>query len=150
MGSSPVRVGGEDQVEWKASRKQLAQKPLRIIYNDDGGAIITGSTPEEFIAIRLKHIANTHVDTVFDNTSQTTVFQHTTKVAEAIDGSIDGYDANADVVVRPTTSAVSDRPVPTVSHSVWTSVDGMTLKSYWSLRMNDILDALPGEIWRHG
>ena len=138
------------KIDLKRARKQALQRPRRIIFNDDGGAIITGDTPDELIAVRLRNILNTQVDTVFNNTGQTTVFQHQTTVAETIDESIDMYGANAH----------GQRQAKNIRSLREYGTDTLTLnldychrngiEYFWSLRMNDIHCSLPGETWRLG
>ncbi len=147
--ASPARADVPGK-RMQTARKKAAQRNRRIVYNDDGGAIVTAGSPEDFLATRIRHIVNTQVDTVFHNTGQTTVFQHATDVAETIDGAIALYGSNAHGR-RQADHIISLRNAGT---------DSLTLTSmfcrrhnieyFWSLRMNDIHDALPGEIWRQG
>jgi hypothetical protein len=141
---------GEADKRMKAARRKAAQRTRRIIYNDDGGAIINGGTSEDFLAIRIKHIVGTQVDTVFHNTGQTTVFQHTTSVAETIDRAIAVYGSNAHGR-RQADHIISLRDAGTDSITLTsTFCRRNNIEYFWSLRMNDIHDALPGETWRHG
>lgn len=50
--------------DMKRARKEAAWRERRIMYNDDGCDTRPFSTPEEFIALRLKQVANTQVDTI--------------------------------------------------------------------------------------
>ena len=136
--------------QMRAARKKAARRDRRIIYNDDGGAIVTAGSPEDFLATRIRHIVNTQVDTVFHNTGQTTVFQHATDVAETIDGAIAMYGANSHGR-RQAEHIISLRKAGTDSITLTSEFcRGNNIEYFWSLRMNDIHDALPGEIWRQG
>ena len=141
----------ESPADMRRARQEAVRQPRRIVFNDDGGAIITGDTPESFIGVRLAQILDTQVDTVFHNTGQTTVFQHDTKVAETIDGAIDIYGANEH-------GRRQARHIRRLREEFGTDSIELSLafcrqhdiEYFWSLRMNDIHDALPGEIWRLG
>lgn len=56
-------ISGQQSVDLKQARKALAQRPRRIIYNDDNVDAQT-RTPKEFIASRLQHLPETQVDVV--------------------------------------------------------------------------------------
>ena len=149
VAAEPAELNARDE-RINAARRQVAQRTRRIIYNDDGGAIVTGRTTEEFLEVRIRQIANTQVDTVFHNTGQTTVFQHSTKVAETIDGAIAVYGSNAHGQ-RQAGHIISLRQAGTDSITLTSEFCRRnSIEYFWSLRMNDIHDALPGEIWRQG
>lgn len=54
------------QSEITRARKEAARRQRRIIFNDDGGDLFdeASSTPEGFLGVRLKRLADTHVDTI--------------------------------------------------------------------------------------
>jgi len=64
------------------ARKRAPQEPHRIIYNDDG-VDAQNTTPEQFLAARLKHLMDTQVDMVtFDPMDSDSIALYPSKVAE--------------------------------------------------------------------
>ena len=55
----------EKQLDMKQLRKRAAHRRRRIIYNDDGFDTRFYDTPDKFLALRLRQVADTQVDTVF-------------------------------------------------------------------------------------
>ena len=53
-----------DKTDLKKARKQAANKPRRIVYNDDGCHGEPRNTPEELLAHRIRQVTDTQVDTI--------------------------------------------------------------------------------------
>ncbi len=71
--------------DMKAARKKIAEKPRRVLYNDDGNDERPYKTPEELIGLRVKQVANTQVDTIFYCTGGGGLFWgHQAKVGETL------------------------------------------------------------------
>ncbi len=69
--------------EMKELRKQAAQRQRRVLYNDDGVDHRPYKTPEELVALRVKQVADTQVDTIFYCTGGGGLFWgHQPKVGE--------------------------------------------------------------------
>ena len=70
--------------ELAAQRKEMKWRRRHIIVNNDGGDIFPAGadTPESFLAMRLKPMLDTQVDSVFYCTGATTMFTHRAKVGE--------------------------------------------------------------------
>lgn len=49
----------------RALRKEAANRPRRVLYNDDGCDERPYTTPEELISLRVRQVADTQVDTIF-------------------------------------------------------------------------------------
>ena len=67
-----------------SQRKHAAWRRRRIIYNNDGGEVFAlgANTPESFLAVRMKPVLNTQVDSVFYCTGAATMFSHRAKIGE--------------------------------------------------------------------
>ena len=59
-----AEVERPDLGDMKDARKKAAQRPRRILVNDDGCDVRPYTTPEELLALRVRQLANTQVDTI--------------------------------------------------------------------------------------
>ena len=84
--SVSAHAGAEapESPELAAQREAMKRRPRRIIVNNDGGDIFAAdaTTPDSFLAVRLKPMLDTQVDSVFYCTGATTMFTHRAKVGE--------------------------------------------------------------------
>ena len=53
-----------EKSELKKLRKQAANRPRRIVYNDDGCHGPSRKTPQELLACRVRQVTDTQVDTI--------------------------------------------------------------------------------------
>ena len=81
-----VQADDGGQLDMKQARTEAAQRPRRIIYNNDGDDSGAGGTPEKFLAARMEPLLHSQVESVFYCTGVTTAFAHLTRVAETFEG----------------------------------------------------------------
>jgi len=79
-----VSAAAPESSQLAAQRQKMKHRGRRLIYNNDSGDIYAGgaSTPDGFLAVRMKHTLNTQVDSVFYCTGATTMFSHQARVGE--------------------------------------------------------------------
>ena len=81
--SAAAEIERPDLGQMKEARQQAAHRQRRIIYNDDADALGPYKTPEELISLRVKHVANTQVDSIYYCTGAGGLFwAHQPKVGE--------------------------------------------------------------------
>lgn len=74
-----------ERSELSRLRKEEANRPRRILYNDDGCDDHPYTTPEELISLRVRQVANTQVDTICYCTGGGGLFwAHQPKVGEVL------------------------------------------------------------------
>ena len=118
-----------------AARKQAARRPRGVIFNNDGDdafATDAPATPEGFLSVRMDHIADCGVDSVFYCTTISSVFTHDSKVLE---------------VSTRTSGNQKNNRMPALLR---TGIDPLrfaiescrkhNIEIFWTLRMNDIHD----------
>ena len=68
----------------RRTRREMKWRHRRVIYNNDSGDVYAegANTPEGFLAVRMKPVLDTQVDSVFYCTGATTMFSHQAKVGE--------------------------------------------------------------------
>ncbi len=123
-------------------RDQAAHRRRRIIFNDDGDDIWhqTANTPDGFLAVRLKHVLATQVDTIFYCTTQSFNYHtYRTEVGEVFlsrEGAFEHNNMQAliDAGTDPLQLAVE------FGHA-------NSIEVFWTLRMNDIHDAFTPPLW---
>jgi len=119
-----------------ARRKKLAHRRRRIIFNDDGDDVWNpqAKTPDGFVNVRLKHMLDTQVDTLFYCTTQSfNYFTHHTKVGEVFlsrEGAF-GHN-NMQALIDAGTDPLKLAMAYAHKHGI---------EAVWTLRMNDIHDA---------
>ena len=64
VAAAVAEVQRPDLGDMKKARKEAAQRPRRILVNDDGDDVRPYTTPEELLALRVRQVANTQVDTI--------------------------------------------------------------------------------------
>ncbi|MEA1951935.1 MAG: family 10 glycosylhydrolase [Planctomycetota bacterium] len=88
-GDTPAMAEGErpklEKKDLKKLRKKAANRARRIVYNDDGCHGVSGTKPEDWLACRVKQVANTQVDTISYCSGGGGVFwSHQAKVGEVL------------------------------------------------------------------
>jgi len=79
-----VSAATSESPQLAAQRQKVRHRRRRLIYNNDSGDIYASgaNTPDGFLAVRMKHVLNTQVDSVFYCTGATTMFSHQARVGE--------------------------------------------------------------------
>ncbi len=125
----------------KKARKAAAWKQRRIMYNDDGCDTRPFATPEAFLALRLKQLAGTQVDTICYCTGGGGLFwAHVPKVGEAIGEFVPD---NAEPYVKDLCSglrALEKLGTDPLAEAVKFG-HGQGMETFWSCRMNNIEDS---------
>lgn len=136
---TPGREGLSE--EMKKARKAAAWRPRRIMYNDDGCDTRPFTTPEEFLALRLRQLANTQVDTICYCTGGGGLFwAHLPKVGEAIGEFVLDSDAQYVKDLCAGLRALEKQGTDPLALAVQFGHEhGM--ETFWSSRMNDIEDS---------
>jgi len=127
-----VLLGASDDDE----RKKLANRRRRIIFNDDGDDVWhpDAKTPEGFVSVRLRHMLNTQVDTLFYCTTQSfNSFTHHTRVGEVFVSREGPFQHNN---MQTLMDAGTDPLKLAVEYA-----HKHGFEAIWTLRMNDIHDA---------
>jgi hypothetical protein len=135
------------RAKMKRARKAAAQRQRRIIYNDDGCNVEMYDTPEKFLSLRLRQVVNTQVDSVFHCTGVTGLFlTHFPKVGELV-GEFVSPDSMAHAIVERDSmralAAQGKDPLAIATDYLHEN----RVEVFWSLRMNDIHDSMPGCEW---
>ena len=106
---TPITVLGDtianENTRMKNARRNAAHRPRRVIYNDDGAAVLgtaaalrtygkkVNDTPESFLGQRMAHVLDSHVDSVyFCTTMWDDRFSHIPKVGEFVTESLSDGD----------------------------------------------------------
>ena len=120
---------GPEGPQLAAQRREMKHRRRRVIYNNDGGDGLGGdvTTPDKFLARRMKATLDTQVDSVFYCTGATTMFTHRAKVGETY-GNRAGIKALAEAGTDPLEIAVK------FCHK-------NDLEIFWTHRINDIHDS---------
>jgi len=130
------------------ARKQAAQRPRRIIWNndcDDIGWFGAEGRPEQFLAGRFQQVADTQVDTIFDCTGVTTLFTHQTHVAEMFGQFLPAGVTSPRVVKwSDNIHALGNAGYDTLELGIKFCRQN-DIEYFWSLRMNDIHDSFMDE-----
>ena len=130
----------QTQQQIEESRKEAAARRRRIIYNDDGCHEYMYDTPENFLSLRLRQIAHTHVDTVFYCTGVTGMFfTHFPQVGELIGGNEAPLNPGK-IKCRDSMAALKKAGHDPLVLAVDFCHEEST-EVFWSLRMNDIHDS---------
>ncbi len=137
IGASHCRAG-----EKPANRKALARRRRRIIFNDDGDDVWhpNAATPEGFISVRLQHMLNTQVDTLFYCTTQSfNYYSHNTHVGEVFLSKSGPFQHNNMQTLLGQGTDPLDIAVRFAHEN--------GIEAIWTLRMNDIHDAFTPPLW---
>ena len=135
-------VTGESVVkDMQDKRQQLAQRPRRILFNDDGCHGPSRKTPEELISIRVKQVENTQVDTICYCTGGGGLFWgHQPEVGEVLGEFVDETCAQYVRDMRDGLIALkklgTDPLAVVVDYAHQNNIE-----FFWSYRMNDPEDS---------
>jgi len=131
------------QAELSQLRKQAAQRQRRIIYNDDGCHVRPYPTPEQFLGLRLKQVADTQVDSVFYCTGVTGMFYgHRPRVGEFFGKYVTDESPAYFRTIRDSIHALAALDTDQLTLATdFCHDNGMEI--FFSLRMNDIHEAFP-------
>jgi hypothetical protein len=141
--AGPSTRGGSSD----AARKDAAARPRRVIFNNDGNdAFVTDApaTKEGFLSVRMDHIADCGVDSLFYCTAISSVFTHDSKVLEV-------FTSNIGTKKNNRMAALLQMGTDPLRLAVeWGRRHNAEV--FWTLRMNDIHDNWRKEIrarWKH-
>ncbi len=119
----------------EAVRKQAAQKPRRIIVNNDGNDVFrsdASSTPEGLLIARSTALVGTQVDAIFYCTGVFNLHSHKSSVSELQKAGDRGKKSNAEALIEQGTDTLEI--MTKFGHA-----NGMEV--FWSMRMNDTHDS---------
>ena len=123
------------------AREAAAWRPRRIIFNNDGDdAWLTDApaTPEGFLSVRMDHVGDCGVDTVFYCTTQgINIFTHDSEVTEVFTATSGGFKHNR-------VAALAAQGTDPVALAVQ-ACRARGIEIFWTIRMNDIHDNWTGE-----
>ncbi len=123
-------------------RTALAHRRRRIIFNDDGDDVwhADAKTPQGFVGVRLKHMLNTQVDTLFYCTTQSfNYFSHNTRIGETFLSKAGPFKHNN----MQTLIGQGTDPLKIALRFAHKN----NIEAFWTLRMNDIHDAFTRPLW---
>lgn len=129
-------------IERTPERTRLANRKRRIIFNDDGDDAWhpNASTPEGFVGVRLRHMLDTQVDSMFYCTTQSfNYFTHNTKIGEVFLNTEGPFASN-------NMQALIDQGTDPLRLAV-EFAHAHNIEAVWTLRMNDIHDAFTPQLW---
>ncbi|HPG68634.1 MAG TPA: family 10 glycosylhydrolase [Candidatus Hydrogenedentes bacterium] len=131
----------------KRARKEAVQRQRRIMYNDDGCHEQPYSSPEELIALRLRQLAGTQVDTICYCTGGGGLFWgHQPKVGELIGEFVTENDGQYVKDICTSLCALKEQGTDPLKVAVeFGHAKGMEV--FWSYRMNNIEDSFAP--WSH-
>jgi len=131
----------------KEARRQAVQRRRRIMYNDDGCHSRPYKTPQELIALRLKQVAGTQVDTICYCTGGGGLFWgHLPEVGELIGEFVTDKDAKYVKDICAGLAALKQMGTDPLKVAVkFGHEQGMEV--FWSYRMNNIEDSFAGWSW---
>ncbi len=127
--------------DMKQARKEAAWRKRRIMYNDDGCDTRPFATPEEFLALRLRQLAGTQVDTICYCTGGGGLFwAHVPKVGEALGEFVSAGDEQYVKDLVSGLLALEKLGTDPLAEAVkFGHEQGM--ETFWSCRMNNIEDS---------
>ncbi|MBN1343852.1 MAG: family 10 glycosylhydrolase [Phycisphaerae bacterium] len=144
-GQTPPQSGvAGDSLAMKQARKQAVQRRRRIMYNDDGCHERPYKTPDELIALRLKQLIGTQVDTICYCTGGGGLFWgHQPEVGEIIGEFVTDKDAQYVKDICAGLQALKQMGTDPLKVAVeFGHKHGMEV--FWSHRMNNIEDSFAG------
>jgi Glycosyl hydrolase-like 10 len=129
------------------ARKKAAWRQRRIMYNDDGCHVRPYTTPEELVALRLKQIVGTQVDTISYCTGGGGLFWgHQPKVGELVGEFVTENDGQYVKDMCSSLQALKELGTDPLAVAVeFGHANGMEV--FWSYRMNNIEDSFAP--WSH-
>ncbi len=127
--------------DMKKARKAAAWRRRRIMYNDDGCDTRPFSTPEEFLALRLKQLAGTQVDTIcFCSGGGGLFWAHVPKVGEAIGEFVPDSEAQYVKDLCSGLRALEKLGTDPLAEAVRFG-HSQDMETFWSCRMNNTEDS---------
>lgn len=125
----------------KKAPKQAAWRQRRIMYNDDGCHEQPYSTPEEFVALRLRQVADTQVDTICYCTGGGGLFWgHVPRVGELIGEFVSDGDAQYVKDIGSSIRSLDRQGTDPLAIAVKFGHEHR-MEVFWSSRMNNIEDS---------
>ena len=125
------------------ARDEVVNRQRRMIFNNDGDDTwLTDepATPEGFLSVRMDHIGDCNVDTVFYCTTQgINLFTQNSEVTEVFDASSGGFGHNR---MNELIAAGTDPVTLAVK-----ACRQRGIEIFWTLRMNDIHDRWSNEFF---
>jgi hypothetical protein len=134
-GESAVRITSLESL--RAARQQAADRPRRVIFNNDGNEpvyLCKTTSPEELLSYRTAPLAGTHVDAIFYCTwsSGFGLFTHGTKVGEVFSTREGLFERN----LAPEMIAAGTDPLRVMTEFGRKN----DIEVFWSFRLNDTHD----------
>jgi len=125
----------------REARKQAAQRPRRVMYNDDGCHEKPYSTPAELTALRLDQLTDTQVDTICYCTGGGGLFWgHIPEVGELIGEFVGANDEQYVKDICASLKALRDLGTDPLKVAIeFGHAHGQEV--FWSYRMNNIEDS---------
>lgn len=125
----------------KRERKAAAWRKRRIMYNDDGCDVRPFTTPEQFLALRLRQLEGTQVDTICYCTGGGGLFWgHIPRVGEALGEFVSGSDEQYVQDLSAGLHALEKQGTDPLALAVQFG-HGHGMEVFWSCRMNNIEDS---------
>lgn len=138
---APSRAEQSDADAMRKARKQAAQRQRRIMYNDDGCHEQPYKTPEELVALRLRQLVGTQVDTICYCTGGGGLFWgHLPEAGELIGEFVTPGDAQYVKDICAGLKALKDMGTDPLKVSVEFGHKNRQ-EVFWSYRMNNIEDS---------
>ncbi len=133
--------------EMRKARKEAAGRRRRIMYNDDGCDTRPYATPDEFLALRLRQLTGTQVDTICYCTGGGGLFWgHVPKVGEAIGEFVSDSDGQYVKDLCAGLRALEKLGTDPLAEAVKFG-HGQGMEVFWSSRMNNVEDSFAP--WSH-
>ncbi|HPO12587.1 MAG TPA: family 10 glycosylhydrolase [Candidatus Hydrogenedentes bacterium] len=137
----PGNAGAISMDGMKKARKAAAARQRRIMYNDDGCDVRPFKTPEEFLALRLRQVANTQVDTICYCTGGGGLYwAHVPKVGEALGEFVADTDEQYVKDLCAGLHALEKLGTDPLAVAVQFGHEN-SIEVFWSSRMNNIEDS---------
>ena len=118
-------------------RKQAANRHRRIVYNDDGCHDVAGTTAEDWLAVRVKQVVDTQVDTICYCTGGGGVFwSHQPRVGEVLGAWVAENDGLYVKQMRDILIALKAKGTDPLAQVIEYSHKNK-MEVFWSYRMNN-------------
>jgi hypothetical protein len=135
---APLRAANSRTAAGGDARQRAVRRRRGIIYNNDGYDVFHPEAPatkEGFLSVRMDHITDCGVDTVFYCTTISSLFTHRSKVLELYGGTA-GPGAARTNRILPALRELGTDPLQLVIERC----RQQKIEVFWTLRLNDIHD----------